>query len=219
MGQQKKKRNTIVHVVDDAAFMALRSVIKDVAPKSTPEDWVLAEVRLRSAISSARQEFPYLHRMQNIKTSGSGIGSSRNALGRAKKAFDEALKALEEIKSDLTAMRLFCLSVGPFGRVKHETKAYSNAAAKAYLAACKMPDHPPVRLQSYLASSVVTVMQDVLKVRVTMTTDRGVRGKSRGGAYCRLLRATLVCAGAAPPDDLRPIMGKGKAWAREMGEG
>lgn len=216
MGKHDGERAKLVRRRNQDLIDVLRDVIRSVAHNPPYEDLIRAEMELKSAIEHYRAEFPYADSVENTRSRGLGIGTTRTALASTVESLRSALSDVNGISDDLVAMRLFCKKAGALGKVKRDLKLWADAAAQAYLEACRLPDHPHDLASRYLAASVARVLRDVLKGRITMTTDRKANGARGGAAYCRLLRATLEAGGASPPEDLLPLMQDGRAWLREF---
>ncbi|WP_330947923.1 hypothetical protein [Thermomonas sp. LB-4] len=216
MGKHDGERAKLVRRRNQDLIDVLRDVIRSVAHHVPDDDLICAEMELKKAIELYRSDFPYADSVEDTRSRGPGIGSTRTALASTVESLRSALSEVNRINEDLVAMRLFCKKVGALGKVKRDLKLWADAAAQAYLEACRLPDHPHDLASRYLAASVARVLRDVLKGRITMTTDRKANGTRGGAAYCRLLRATLEAGGASPPEDLLPLMQDGRAWLREF---
>lgn len=161
---------------------------------------------LEKAIQQYRQHYPYVS--GNNRTRGS-VAKQRESLGALSQALRTSLAAVKSLPLD--AKGTFSRRIdSPIGKVTKLLGEWAAASSRGYVRAQKAGDRPVDDAPSLLAFDVARTLQETLQGKITMTSDRNASGARGGAAYCRLLRATTLAAGANPAEDLTPVMREGK---------
>lgn len=105
----------------------------------------------------------------------------------------------------------------PVGVIRTEVALWTRATGAAFLVATRERDRRADSAPTLLAMDVANILEVTLGHKATLTSDRNTSGVARNGAkFCRLLRATLLAAGANPAADLGPLMADAKALRQSM---
>ncbi len=210
MSTQRQRRGTIKKNLDGGDYTVLLNVIAKIAPAASSEKIHLdasqevhlaALNQLRSAISRFRFSYPLV----------AGNSRSRDLAGSAQqlRAFERAIQRALDVMQLMPSMAKIEISKLA-EQTPSDLKRWKRAAVDARSALASTTDPAP----AYLAFEVAKTLNEVLGAEVTLARDneRGEEetGKRGGAKYAQLLRATLVAAGGAPPDDLYDLMKQGK---------
>lgn len=194
-----------------AELRQLLGRITSIAEKATRDE---AFNQLLSAIANYKHKFPVLDDKRRKRSSISEDRASLNKLQGALHKCHGALSALS-----LGALRAFCNSNGPRGKLLREING-AIRSADAALAECRnKSDRQADTAASYLAYNVALILKRTLGIRITTTRDDASTPGTRGGAaYARILRAVFGVAGIEAPVDLMPLMKAGKSLLDTMPE-
>ena len=171
-----------------------------------------AQKAIAREIDIFRLAYPYVDREEGLTRGRNKIAETRSKLLKLTKALDDSLSALNALSGNLEALRLYCSRTGPIGKSKKDLQILYSAAKDAADDASLHPNRSRDLAPAGLAMGIVVIMREILKVEITMTTDRVERAPGSAG-YARLVRAALTAAGAKAPDDLIDIMVAGRNMA------
>lgn len=193
------------------SLQALRILLEAIAPSAGEVARDAALASILEALEDYRQAFPIANGARRNQASAS---VDRKKLIQLRSLLVKTKIAVDNLP--VGAMRAFCNSYGPRGSLTQRLTRVEQDVDAALEELSTVPDKTTDNGLAMLALDVARVLVN-LGLRVTMTRDRGDITGTRGGAkYARVLRATLKVAGVPAPEDLLPIMKKGKQLHESM---